>query len=186
MSNFMPNDVDKLEKPSNYFRFEVGANKFRPLDSMITGWEGWKTHPDGSKKPVRFRTDAKIPMDSVDDPHEVKPFFAFPVWNYKHEVIQILEITQKGIQKSIKALVRNKDWGSPVGVDGYDITVTREGEGMDTEYSVAPSPHKKIDEGIMQVYRDMKIRLDALYDGEDPFASTEPAVDPDDVPDSLK
>lgn len=162
-------DVDKLEKPSRYMKWEQGANKFRPLSSMITGWEGWRTYPDGSKKPVRFRVTDKIPTDAVDNIDEIKPFYAFPVWNYKHEMVQILQITQKGIQKSIKALARNSDWGSPVGVDGYDITVIREGEGKETEYSVSPSPHKKLDPAVVEEYEAMTINLEALYSGDDPF-----------------
>lgn len=180
MNDFLSKDVDKLEKPSNYMKLVKGENKFRPLGSMITGWEGWKTGEDGSKKPIRFRTDDKIPMNAVDD-DQLKPFYAFPVYNRSTETIQILEVTQKGIQKAIKALARNEDWGSPVGDEGYDITITREGEGMETEYSVAPSPKKRLEDGIMQTYKDMHIRLEALYDGEDPFASESKAeieVDP--------
>lgn len=173
MTDFLADDVDKLVKPGNYMKFEQGDNKFRPLDSMITGWVGWKKGADGTNRPVRFRVDQSIPMNTVDDTDSIRPFYAFPVWNYKQEAVQILEITQKGIQKIIKGLARNKDWGSPVGVDGYDITVTREGEGLDTEYSVAPSPHKKLDPGIMQLYKDMHINMQALYTGDDPFNSSE-------------
>ena len=180
MTDFLAKDVDKLEKPSNYMKFELGDNKFRALDSMITGWVGWTVNAEGQRRPIRKPADGVFRTDEVEDISKIKPFYAFPVWNYKHEAVQILEVTQKGIQKSIKGLARNSDWGNPTGVEGYDITVTREGEGLDTEYSVAPSPHKKIDTAIMQTYKDMNINLDALYDGKDPFE-----VSTDDVPDNL-
>jgi hypothetical protein len=90
------------------------------------------------------------------------------VWNYSEEKVQILEITQKGIQKSIRALSKDEDWGSPL---GYDLVVTRSGQKLETEYQVTPKPAKKLDAAIDTAYKDMNIRLEALFDGEDPFNS---------------
>ncbi len=44
---------------------------------------------------------------------------------------------------------------------------------------------QKIDEGILQLYKDMKINLEALYDGDEPFGETKEDVDPDDIPETL-
>ncbi len=41
----------------------------------------------------------------------------------------------------MKTLFDNEDWGEP---QGYDITVTREGEKLETKYSVQPSLHKEL------------------------------------------
>jgi hypothetical protein len=90
-----------------------------------------------------------------------------PVWNYKLGVVQILEITQKGIQATLKGLVKNEDWGSPT---GYDITIVREGETMqDTKYEVIPSPPRELSKDIKDEFESMHINLDALYEGLDPF-----------------
>lgn len=164
MANFLPDDYEVPAKNVNYFRFEEGENKFRILDTPILGWIWWETEDDGSRKPVRIQMDREVPAAVNKD--EVKHFWAMPVWNYKQEKVQILEVTQKGIQKSIKTLSDDSDWGNPT---GYDMVVSKSGQKLDTEYQVSPKPAKKLDPGISQVYTDLHIDLTALYRGEDPF-----------------
>lgn len=174
MNDFLPKDYEVPANTGGYMRFEDGSNMFRPLDSVIVGWEGWKTLPDGTRKPVRARTKEEIKSAKlVDEPDKLKHFWAFPVYNYKTGTVQILELTQRTIQQQISDLISEDDWGVPVGVNGYDLVVTRKGEKLDTTYTVMPKPKKKLDEAIMQVYTDMHINLDALYDGNDPFEAAE-------------
>lgn len=156
-------------------KLQQGANRIRILGSAVVGYEGWKDN-----KPVRKRMNEAIPMSEVDDVDRVKHFWAFPVWNYEAEQVQILEITQKGIQKAIKALVADSDWGDP---KNYDLVITRSGEKLDTEYSVQPKPTKKLDEAIEQIYNDTPINLEALFTNGDPFAEVE--VKSEDIPDDF-
>ena len=67
MANFLPQDYEIPQDVGNYMKFEDGENKFRILDKPIIGWEGWKTHSDGSHKPVRKRMIESIP------PNRYKP-----------------------------------------------------------------------------------------------------------------
>jgi hypothetical protein len=166
MNNFLPKDYEVPAGKSNYMRFEIGENKFRILSSPILGYEGWNTDKDGSRKPIRHRVDEEFPIDEVDDPEQVKHFWAMPVWNYGAKMVQILEITQKGIQRTLRALAKDPEWGSPL---GYDISIVRTGEGLNTEYETIPSPPKLVDKKIKEAYELRKINLEALYDGEDPF-----------------
>lgn len=179
MNNFLPNDYQVPDKAGNYMRLQDGANRIRILGSAIVGWEGWKTQSDGSNKPVRKRLNEQFPMNEVDDEDRVKHFWAFPVWNYKEERVQILELTQKSIQKAIKALVADDDWGTPT---GYDLVITRSGQKLDTEYQVQPKPAKELDKEIVNQYQEMNINLEALFTNDDPFANTEEIVNPDEVP----
>ena len=174
MSNFLPDNYEVPQKSGNYFRFIEGENRFRILSSPIIGWETWIENKDGSRKPIRKPMDKPFNVDEVDNPEDIKHFWAMPIYNYQEEKIQILEITQKGIQKSIKALAKDVDWGSPV---NYDLVVTREGKELNTKYQVNPKPAKKLDEGILQLYKDMKIDLTALYRNDDPFSSEKDLVD---------
>jgi hypothetical protein len=89
-----------------------------------------------------------------------------PVFNYHTEQVEILELTQKSIQKAIKDLARDKDFGSPT---EYDIKVTKTGEGKETRYSTMGKPPKKLDEAIAQLYLDTPINLEALFDNKNPF-----------------
>lgn len=172
MRDFLPEDY-KLPETSNYMKFEDGANTFRILSSAIIGMEFWKQTEDG-KKPIRRKMDEHISLDELEidkDGNLIMPkhFWAFVVYNRKAEKVQILEITQKGIQKAIKSLIDSPKWGNP---KEYDITITREGAGFDTEYSVMPEPKEELDKGIAKLYKDMGINLEALYKGDDPFTNT--------------
>ena len=169
---FLPENYNVPVGKSGYMKFKVGKNKFRILTSPILGYEGWVTTADDTgkevRKPVRVRMSESISVDAVDNPEEVKHFWAMPVWNYDDKKVQILEITQKGIQKSIKALSSSEDWGSPL---KYDLLVTKEGEKMATEYQTNPIPPVALPSEAQEAWDKVKdkIKLDALYEGKDPF-----------------
>jgi hypothetical protein len=167
MNDFLPTNYEVPTKSGSYMRFTDGINRIRILGSAIVGWEGWKTQNDGSRKPIRKRMGESLSATDVDD-EQIKHFWAMPVYNYQEEKIQILEITQKSIQKAIKALVADKDWGSPI---HYDLVITKTGQKLDTEYQVQPKPAKPLTDGILRVYKDMEIHLEHLYEGKDPFES---------------
>jgi len=177
MNDFLPKNYEVPNSGDKYYKFEQGDNRFRIMDSPIMGYEYW-INEDGSirqrgedgknSKPIRVDMNGTVPPDAGE---VTKHFWAMVVWDYKMEKMKILEITQKGVQKSLRALSKDEDWGNPKGIDGYDIVITREGEGLNTEYSVQPKPKKKLDEGIYKLYVDSKINLNALYKGDDPFNS---------------
>ena len=90
----------------------------------------------------------------------------FGIEKQEEEKIQILEITQKSILKSIRALERSKDWGSPL---NYDIIVFKTGQKLETRYNVQPAPPKPLSKALLDDYKDMEIDLEALFEGKDPF-----------------
>ena len=171
MSNFLPDEYEVPQKSGSYARFVEGENRFRILASPILGYENWVTDGAGNRKPVRYRMDS-VPMD-IEEPEKVKHFWCMPIYNYNENKVQILEITQKGIQKSLRALAKDEDWGSPL---GYDIVVTRTGKDLDTEYQVQPKPAKPLSKEIVEAYNAITINLEALYDGKDPFEKEEAIV----------
>jgi len=157
-NDFLPQGYEPPVSGSRYMKFEEGSNKFRVMSSAIVGWEDWD-----NKTPVRTK---EKPEYSIDPARPVKHFWAFVVWNYQIEEIQILEITQAGIQKAIRGFVENADWGDP---KEYDIIVSRIGKGLETEYSVMPAPHKPVPEKAKEMYGEQKIDLNKLYENGDPF-----------------
>ena len=146
-------------------RLQDGDNIFRVLSSAITGYEYWTNE----SKPIR----SKVPFENTPNikvvdgkPQKVKHFWAFIVWNYATKNVEILELTQSTIMSAMTNLIADADWGSP---KGYDIKVTRSGQGIETEYAVSPKPHKDTDPDILMAYADKKINLNALYEGANPF-----------------
>ncbi|MEK6880026.1 MAG: hypothetical protein AABY22_10480, partial [Nanoarchaeota archaeon] len=70
--------------------------------------------------------------------------------------------------KSIEALCKDKDWGSPY---FYDIKIHKTGEKTDTEYNVNPVPHKVLDQYVISCFKNRPCNLNALFTNEDPFAT---------------
>jgi len=168
MDNFLPEGYQVPQTQGNYMKLEKGDNKIRVMSSAITGFEYWTT----DNKPVRsaqmFSETPNIKLD-MNGKKSIKPFWAFVVWNFDKEKIQILEITQTGIMNTIKALVDNPEWGNP---NGYNLVIRRTGDGFDTEYSVTPSPHSPVPEKAKSEYERHTIELTKLYTGEDPFVTS--------------
>ena len=69
--------------------------------------------------------------------------------------------------------MKNSKWGSP---RNYDLTVEKiktGGRDLDVEYHVIPEPPSALNEGIAELARQVPVRLEALYEGQDPFAEPE-------------
>lgn len=172
---------------NNYFKFQQGENVFRILSKPIMGWEWWTDDitPDGKeiRKPNRVREEEGVPIEAANDEDNMpKHFWAMVVWNYADKKIQILEITQKGIQRAIAALARSKGWGNP---ENYDISITKSGEKLETEYSVMPIPPAPLDKDIVKKYKETNINLEALYEGKDPFVDKKKEIDLDEIDKTL-
>jgi hypothetical protein len=169
MSNdFLPADYEVPAKPGQYMKFEQGDNRFRFLDKPIIGNEYWVTEGK-NRKPVRKREGEAIQTGDIEPGEDVKHFWAMPVFNYKEKRVQVLELTQKGLLKQIKALSKDEDWGSPL---NYDLVVNKQGEKLDTTYTIQPKPAKELDEEIVKVWDEVKkagFDITALYRGDDPF-----------------
>jgi hypothetical protein len=167
-NSFLPDSYEVPTPIGNYMKLVEGDNTFRVLSPAIIGWEYWNT----DNKPVRHNQgwstvpeDIKYTKDGL--PTAIKHFWAFIVWNYATKSVQILEITQSTVQKPIKALAKNTKWGNPT---GYDITVNRSGKDLETDYSVTPNPHEEIPAEATEAFMKKPIKLEALFDGADPFA----------------
>lgn len=165
-NDFFPESDYEIPETSNYMKFQEGDNKFRVLSSAITGWEYWNTQ----NKPVRNKENWDVAPDDIkyekDGSIRINHFWAFVVYNYRSKRIQILQITQKGIMKYLKNLIKNPKWGHP---KGYDITISKTGSGFDTEYTYIQDPHSPVDPKIEEQFKKMQIDLEELYVGGDPF-----------------
>ena len=183
--DFLPEGTEIPKSASNYMKFTEPENRLRIMGSAIVGYELWI-----NSKPVR-RKENTWTMDEFNsadinkftgEKKNVQYFWAFPVYNYKTQRVEILEITQKTVMRGIENYLKDDDFGKDP--KKYDLLVKKE----DTEpitYSVMAKPPKAIDPGIAQLYQDMNINLNALYEGKDPFASSVSDKTADEVNDAL-
>ena len=165
--SFLPKDYKAPVAKGNYTKLQDGENNIRIASSAIVGYEYW----NDDNKPVRsrepFAETPGIRAGKDGTPGKIKHFWAFVVWNYEAKAVQIMEVTQSTIQSQIKAIVDNKKWGDP---KGYDITITRTGEGLETNYVVMPNPHAALEAEVAEALDSTPVDLAKLYTGEDPFA----------------
>lgn len=171
MTEFLPDGYEVPQSEGKFFKLKIGENKFRILTSAIIGFVGWD-HSDKEKpKPIRKKTIDEFVIDEID-PESLKHFWAFFVWNPKAKKIQVLQITQKSIMKSIKSLTSDEDWGDPL---TYDMSIDAIGEGLEREYNVNPKPKAELPvEAIAEwdAIKD-KVDLEKMYIGEDPFCDND-------------
>ncbi|MBW4469200.1 MAG: hypothetical protein KME45_02945 [Stenomitos rutilans HA7619-LM2] len=157
----------------NYFRPQDGKNKVRILSDATVGYVYW----NNQNKPVRSMehpgnpTDIRL-SDKTGKPESIKYFWAMVVWDYAKEQLAIWEITQVSVQDQLEAFYDNDEWGHP---NGYDITISRSGNGMDTKYTVQPSPAKPAAKDTITAYKEAAINLEALLTGDNPFDDGTPA-----------
>lgn len=151
---------------------ENKSHRFRIFGRAITGFEGWVQ--EGKKsKPVRFfkkPTDDELPGNIKTNDSgkpDIKRFLACLVWDYQAEEFRILSMTQKkSLIDPLNNYARDPDYGDP---QGFDIKITRSGSGLDTEYTLLPSPPKAVAKAITEKYADFYCDLTQLFEGEDPF-----------------
>jgi hypothetical protein len=163
MSDFLPDSYELPQSGGNYMKLQDGENKIRILSKPIVGWLDWK-----DKTPYRFQMKSKPDKPMGDKP--IRHFWAFIVWSYNNQAIQILEITQQTIQSAITNLSRDSEWGSPF---AYDLKINKKGKSLDTEYSVTPSPKKPLPDDIQKAALDKPCNLEALFHDSDPWTVTD-------------
>lgn len=167
---FLPTDYKQPATGGNYIKFKNGTTKIRIMSEAITGWIDWKDN-----KPVRTK-DKQSPLNPWDQTKQPKHFRAFVVWDYEDKRFKICEITQKWLQTGIMNLFKDEDFWDP---KWYDLKITKEGEKMETKYSILPWPIAPISEEIQARYDHGSIKLEALFTNWDPF---EFYVEDDDLP----
>ena len=161
---FLPDDYEAPKSSSQgYMKLQDGENRFRILSRPLIGWEDWTLE----KKPIRFKYNNK-PAKPIDPKKAIKHFWTMIVYNYNEEKIQILHITQVSIRKALEKLCRDADWGAPF---FYDIKIVKEGQNVDTEYSVNPISPKPVSAHIIEQFKENPCYLEALFDNADPFDS---------------
>ena len=159
----------KLVQGENKFRI-VGSTEDKPYPGLITGMIGWGEDEEGKRKPFRYEIDGKPPIAFADKPKE---FFAMIVWSYAESKLMILEIAQAGLKDKIIELAEDADWGDP---RKYDVSIVRNGEGLETSYVMTPKPMKKRSAEINDAVSSMNINLLALFEGGDPFSDEAPSA----------
>ncbi|WKN44281.1 hypothetical protein [Tunicatimonas pelagia] len=179
--NFFEQGHEIPEKRNQFMKFAPGKNRLRFVGNPVSGFVffGKIEREDGSETIRPFRRtesegefsleeminrDARIGKDG--ELEKQKYFVAGLVYNYQKAKLQILEITQKSILKALKSYVDSEEYGHPA---GYDLTINKQGDGLNTDYSVVASPPKPLSNEIETLVGETSCDLDKLFAGEYPL-----------------
>jgi len=133
---------------------------FRIISNPVEGWIDWV-----EKKPIRTPISDGEP-EAADDENPPKKFIAVVIVDRADDTVKILELTQQSVIKGIKALAANPKWGKPF---AYDLNVAKKGEGLQTRYTLTPSPKSALSKDIVKAAQSKPCNLERLFDGEDPW-----------------
>ena len=142
--------------------------------SPILGWEYWTD--DNKPRRLRERPNtqpADVRTGDDGNPEKLRHFWAMAVFDYADSVVKVWEVTQATIQRTIADLAGDEDWGHPA---GYDLKIKRDDQTGRTTYAVAPVPHKPLSAEAKRIVAETSVNLDALFNGDDPFATKPPAA----------
>lgn len=175
---FLPEGYKIPVTQTQFCKLQDGENKFRILSEARVGYEYWKGD-DNNREVVRVKTEKEVPSEhlhSVDGRKRARQFWAFIIYNYNINAVQLLVITQKTIQKAIVSLVEDKDWGDP---KDYDLMINKSGQELETEYNVQPKPKTELSDDIKKIIEQTKFNIDGIYENK---VFEEGVVEIDDIP----
>lgn len=167
----LPSDTKGQVGGGDFFSPQKGQNKILIVGDAIQGYEYWTTEnkPVRSKEP--FEETPNIRTTTKDDgsvvPDKQKFFWAMPVYDYADKKIKVYQISQKQIRDALNSFAQNDDWGDPT--RNYSVSITKEGEGFKTAYSVTPNPAKEGDKEIaeaVKLYDENPVDVEAAIFGD--------------------
>ena len=159
--SFVPAGTKVESGGGDYFKPPMGSSEIRILGDAETGYEYWTN----DKKAVRLRempthTPPDLGCNEAGTPNPIRQFWAIPVWDYSDKKVKVWGLTQATIMTQILKLSEKKGWGHP---KEYDLTIDREGSGLQTKYSVTPSPKTEAPPEALKALADSPIDLSKQF-----------------------
>jgi hypothetical protein len=153
-------------------------------EDSLAGFEAWVSSRDGSKRiPLRFGQDptrsdleerAAEEGGVVDAETVAKPFYAFAVFNYDAEAVQVFQFSQQSLAGPIIDALSDEEVEAEPHL--YDFVMSATGTGRDKRYSVLPVPGRRrkadADKTVAAAWEavlEKGFDLSVLLSGGDPF-----------------
>ena len=153
--------------------------------SSLGGYECWVAK-EGKRFSMKFKTeptrdDLKERADEegveLTGDEKVKGFYAFFIWNYDEEAVQVFQFSQQGLIDPIISNLSDEEISQEP--HAYDFKISTNGlSGLDKRYNVACVPGKrrqdKVNKEIEAAWKevlDAGADLSNLLVGADPFKS---------------
>ena len=152
-------------------------------DAPLEMFEAWGENAEGQKKPFRFLEEPTADDIAAEMGNEfqrrenrdgtgyepAKFVIAVPVYSYETGSIGILSLSQKGLIRELDAISQEPDYSDLL---RWDFSISREGTGLSTEYTLRPLPQKGSKKEIAQALKDAEaggFDIQRLATGGNPF-----------------
>ena len=145
--------------------FEAGENTYRLVEVGKYFKGAFRKTPDD-----QWETGSIFTADNTEEGrkflieekgcNDIFGIWACKAYSMEKGKAGILEIRQRSILSAIASLWRSPKWGNP---DAYDITITRTGSGLGTEYAVVPSPKEPLPKEAVEAVNNLEFDLDDFY-----------------------
>jgi hypothetical protein len=147
---------------NSYLKLNDGANRVRIVSEPIEDWEHFVDGSDGKKKVMRCAGRGCSACQFGGKARKVYHFAA--VSREGNAEVKLLTVGQM-VYGGLYDLMTNEDWRFD-SVPDYDITITKKGEGMNTDYSVQSSAKKPLTPEEIELVKayDMKAALKERYE----------------------
>ena len=166
---FLPSNYELPVTPSSYTKFEDWETvKIRILPSWMEKdcnlmWEYYDERWEKAKVVRSLTKFEETPW--IKEGRQQKEVWAFKVWNYSLEQVQICTVSQKSIKVAIMWFINDEDYGDPL---KYDIKIKREWTWLETQYTINPAPPRTFEEEKFQ-NNDKEIDWFKYLEWESPF-----------------
>lgn len=179
---FLPEGYKIPRKSDQFLKLTVGKHRLRIMSSPVRGFVFFSEQvaEDKTKKLVPVRREESLGNFTSEEMIEAgaklnddgnlegaKYFWVVPVYNYNEKRFQVLDITQVSILDALMGFFNSDEYGD---LRGYDITISRTGTNKNnTEYTVLPSPPKKIEKEVLDKYEALNCNPSAILVNEYPM-----------------
>ena len=167
-------------------RISFLTNPDPTAESSIAGYEVWVADAEGKRKGMRFSSEPtrediaerakEMKLEPVGD-EKIKAFYAFAVWNYDTETVQVFQFSQQGLCDPITNYLSEEEIEAEP--DTWDFKLGSTGQGLDKRYSVFALPGHRRKEPVAkkvnaawEKVRDDGFDLTQLFAGGNPFKPT--------------
>lgn len=157
--SFLPDNYQLPSTSDSYLRIEKGKTTIRICSAAYTGYRDWTEE----RRPIITRNR---PESSINPDSPARHIWMLTVYNYGEKRVQLWVVSQATIQRELYNLATDTGWGD---LRDYDISITREGEGMQTKYSVLPMRPAPLSPDVRAALESTPCDPEALYYGGDPF-----------------
>lgn len=173
MINFYDSKFKVTKQKDQFLKLKEGANKVRFFPEHLVCFEIFVEILDEKNqrqiKPLRKTepfTSEELSQLTLNNPADkAKLTLIQLVYDYADEEFKFWSITQNSLLTALKEYSQNSDYGNPV---NYDITISKKGQNLDTEYTFMPSPPKPLDKTIAKRSKNLTFDLKKLLNSEYP------------------